>query len=158
MLALIVLSCIGCDQATKALATAKLKGEKPLTLLWDGLELRYAENSGGFLSLGARLPAPARFFTFVIAVAVALFGIVTLAIRDTSLALSKFFAMAVIIGGGFSNLIDRLALGHVRDFAVLGRGPLRTGVFNLADVAVTLGCATLLFRWRRDRGSQEVSG
>jgi signal peptidase II len=152
-LALVVLAAlgfIGCDQGTKTLATATLRGEAPRRLLSGALELRYAENAGGFLSVGASLPARARTFTFVIGAAVLLLALVTLAVRDPSRTPIQLFAVACILGGGVGNLVDRLALGHVRDFAVLHVGGLSTGVFNLADVAVMLGCVALMpWAWAR---------
>jgi signal peptidase II len=152
VLILVVLGCIGCDQATKSLATAALQGKTPRFLLGDVLELRYAENTGGFLSLGARLSAPVRNLVFVVAVSVLLAGLAVFVLRDRSLVFPQLLAAAFIIAGGFSNLIDRIALGYVRDFAVLRFGPLRTGVFNLADVAVTLGCiAFVVWGWHSSR-------
>jgi signal peptidase II len=45
-----------------------------------------------------------------------------------------------VTGGGLSNLLDRiLHHGGVTDFVILGSGGLRTGIFNLADVAIFLG-------------------
>ena len=38
------------------------------------------------------------------------------------------------MAGALSNLIDRIAVGSVIDFLNVGIGPLRTGIFNLADV------------------------
>jgi signal peptidase II len=52
--------------------------------------------------------------------------------------------VACIVGGGAGNVLDRLASGHVRDFAVLHVGPLTTGIFNVADVTITLGCGVLV--------------
>ena len=50
-----------------------------------------------------------------------------------------------MIGGGFSNLIDRLLNdGAVVDFVSVGVGNLRTGIFNLADGAIMLGAGILL--------------
>ena len=53
--------------------------------------------------------------------------------------------MSMVIGGGLSNLLDRLLLGQVTDYLRLGHFP----VFNVADMAVTLGvlvlCAGILF-------------
>jgi len=50
------------------------------------------------------------------------------------LAVSLFFA------GGIGNLIDRISHdGLVIDFINIGIGPVRTGIFNVADVAVMIG-------------------
>lgn len=37
--------------------------------------------------------------------------------------------------------MDRVVRGTVTDFAVVGIGPLRTGVFNGADAAIVAGAA-----------------
>jgi signal peptidase II len=51
---------------------------------------------------------------------------------------------SLVIGGGASNLIDRLVRdGRVVDFLRIGIGELRTGVFNVADAAIVLGLACL---------------
>jgi signal peptidase II len=46
---------------------------------------------------------------------------------------------ALIIGGALGNLIDRIAYGHVVDFLYLHLGDRSLFVFNLADVALTIG-------------------
>jgi signal peptidase II len=50
---------------------------------------------------------------------------------------------ALVIAGGTSNWIDRVIAGKVVDFIVVGIGPLRTGVFNVADVAIMVGVTAL---------------
>ena len=47
--------------------------------------------------------------------------------------------MALVVGGGLGNLIDRMARGRVVDFIQLRAGPLHTGVFNLGDAAILAG-------------------
>lgn len=47
----------------------------------------------------------------------------------------------LILGGGFSNLLDRLLFGAVRDWISLPLIP----TFNLADVAISLGAIFLIF-------------
>jgi signal peptidase II len=54
-------------------------------------------------------------------------------------------ALTLILAGGVSNLADRLIYGgYVVDFINVGIGSLRTGVFNLADVAISAGVLMLL--------------
>jgi signal peptidase II len=43
------------------------------------------------------------------------------------------------VAGGASNLLDRVAFGSVVDFVNLGVGSVRTGIFNVADMAIMLG-------------------
>ena len=55
-------------------------------------------------------------------------------------------------GGGFSNLFDRTVHGgYVVDFINVGFGALRTGIFNVADVAITVGVLLLVCRNARYR-------
>ena len=51
---------------------------------------------------------------------------------------------AFVIGGGIGNLIDRIFYGSVTDFFQIRLGIFRTGIFNMADVAVTLGVILIL--------------
>ena len=67
----------------------------------------------------------------------------------------------IVCGGGLANWLDRLLhQGAVTDFVSLGVGPLRTGIFNLADVVVVGGVALLLLSLRAGPGDppQPASG
>lgn len=60
----------------------------------------------------------------------------------------------LLLGGGLSNLWERLRHGRVFDYIRFPKAPGRLGryVFNLADFAVFLGTAGLLLgQWRRLR-------
>jgi signal peptidase II len=62
-------------------------------------------------------------------------------------------ALGLIIGGALGNAADRLLYGAVADFfhlhTTLPVGPLANYVFNVADAAITLGVALLLYdAWR----------
>jgi signal peptidase II len=46
---------------------------------------------------------------------------------------------AFILAGGMSNMIDRVLAGVVIDFMNIGIGSLRTGIFNVADMAIMAG-------------------
>ena len=128
----------------RSIARRSLADAPPVSLLAGALRLEYAENAGGFLSLGAELPGRVRFFLFIPLVAVILAGSLALAQRSTSVL--QLWGLSLLAGGGAGNLIDRIAHdGRVVDFINLGLGPLRTGVFNLADVAVTTGVVLLAF-------------
>ena len=50
-------------------------------------------------------------------------------------------ALGLILGGNIGNLIDRLRVGYVTDFIDVGIWP----VFNVADAAITLGVALLVY-------------
>jgi signal peptidase II len=54
------------------------------------------------------------------------------------------FSLTLFFAGGASNLIDRIYRGSVIDFMNVGIGGLRTGIFNVADLAIMLGMALLI--------------
>lgn len=54
-------------------------------------------------------------------------------------------AWSLVLSGGIGNLLDRLLHdGGVIDFMNVGIGSLRTGIFNVADVCITIGVSLLV--------------
>ena len=148
MRALLVLAIatfvIGCDQSSKTIAERTHSETGDQHFFGGTVQFRYSLNPGGFLGLGGELGAKARFWLFTLGPAIGLlFFIAWSLVRD--LPLSQVVGLALVFGGGFGNLIDRVVLsGVVRDFALLALGPLRTGIFNMADVAILAGTAVVL--------------
>ena len=134
----VVVMTIGCDRITKQAAERHLAGRPGLSLADDVIRLEYAENRGGFLSIGADLPAPVRAVVFGFGAALALACVGVWAARR---AAGGGFVLgpALLWAGGIANLADRIARESVVDFLNLGLGSLRTGIFNVADVAITVG-------------------
>ncbi len=139
-----VLGTIGCDRVTKHAATAILAGMPGRSYLADTIWLGYVENPGGFLSLGATLPSAARTAFFTVGTGIMLLTLGVLALRGTWTGLPRL-GLTLFVAGGLSNWIDRIIRGSVVDFLNIGVGPLRTGVFNVADVAIMLGAAIFIF-------------
>ena len=137
-LATAALATIGCDRVTKHAATVLLAGEPDRSYLGDTIRLGYAENTGGFLSLGADLPEGPRTAVFTVATGFALLALVVIAVRE-GFASSSAVGLVLFVAGGASNWFDRVLRGSVVDFLNVGIGPLRTGVFNTADVAIMIG-------------------
>jgi signal peptidase II len=141
--------CVGCDQVSKSAARTMLHSGVTESLFSDSLRLQLTQNPGSFLSLGASLPEQLRFTLFTAAVAVILVGLVCAALFARRLSTARFVALALVAGGGISNLIDRLLYdGRVTDFLNVGIGSLRTGIFNLADMAILTGALLLVVRMR----------
>jgi signal peptidase II len=138
LLLLVVVATVGCDRGTKHLASARLMDRPARSYLGDTVRLVYAENPGAFLSLGADWPEWARRGVLGFVVAGSLVGIAFVAWRHRA-SRAMTLGLGLVLAGGSSNLFDRIAWGHVVDFMLLRAGPLQTGVFNVADVAITLG-------------------
>ena len=148
-----IATTIGCDRVTKHVAATTLAGTAGHSFLADTVRLEYVENAGGFLSLGADLPVPARTAVFTIGSGLALVFLIGAAIR---LRLNgwRLLGLALFVTGGASNWIDRALHGTVVDFINVGVGPVRTGIFNVADVAILFGAAIVLVaELRRDTRS-----
>jgi signal peptidase II len=149
---LILLGCIICDQATKSIAKRIIPQYEIIHLMNDTLRFQHAENPGAFLSFGAGISEPVRYVVFTLLVGIFLAGLLIFLLTSRQLTRNQVIALSVILGGGFGNLIDRIFNhGHVFDFVNLGIGWLRTGVFNVADMAITFGVLWFLFLSIRNR-------
>ncbi len=132
------------DQVTKIIARQNLVNRGTLRYLNDFFVIQYSENTGAFLSLGSDLPENVRFLIFSLLVGALLAYLAYNLIKDKSAPLNQTIAMSLMLGGGIGNLIDRIGRGSVTDFLNLGIGNLRTGIFNIADIAVTAAAAIML--------------
>lgn len=146
------------DQFTKNWAVQSLKDQPSVSYLGGLFQWIYAENPGAFLGMGGGLSREVRFVLFAVIVLAGLsFMIWYLLKKETSKV--NLIAYAFILGGGFGNLWDRVVHqnGHVVDFMLIEiYGPLRTGVFNVADVAIMVGVFLALFGERLFRHRQKT--
>jgi signal peptidase II len=137
---IIVASSVGCDQTTKHLAAARLSSTVPTSYLGGTVRLVYAQNPGGFLSLGGDLSPHMRFSLFTFGNCVFLAVLTFVVLRHWQMRSGLFVALLLLLAGGVSNLVDRIAhQGLVSDFLVLGIWPVQTGIINFADIAITAG-------------------
>jgi signal peptidase II len=142
---LILIACTSCDQMTKSIAKVSLAPSSPISLLNDSIRLEYIENPGAILGLGGGLPREARVLFAIIFVSVVLAFTLVFALDPRRFSLMQLVGMSLVAAGGLGNLLDRLANdGSVIDFIRLRIGPLQTGIFNIADVAIMGGAFTLL--------------
>jgi signal peptidase II len=143
-LLMLILATVGCDRVTKHVAAVTLADGPARSFMADTVRLEYSENTGAFLGLGGSWPIEIRTGLFVVGNALLLCAMVVLAIRRRWSGLA-LVGLALLLAGGASNLADRVVSGRVVDFMNVGVGPLRTGIFNVADVAILIGAATLVF-------------
>jgi signal peptidase II len=114
----------------------------------DGyLHITLVKNAGAAFGMfqGGRL-----FFIIASIAAVLLISIV--ALRLPREERSRRLWLGLILGGAIGNLIDRILYGEVIDFLQIGFRGHYWPVFNVADMAVTIGAALLvLFALRSPR-------
>lgn len=154
--AVIALTCVAADQATKWVAQETLSPERLVQdseLSWpkegplkDLFRLQYARNPGAFLSLFAGLPDEIRVWVLLGINSVILTTLLLFLGLKRDLTYGVVGALSLVLSGGIGNLIDRLFREdhEVVDFMNMGIGGLRTGIFNVADLAIVGGVTLLL--------------
>jgi len=146
LVAAVFIVCLGIDQITKAVVRSHISLGETHSWLHDTVRLTHAENSGAFLSLGGQLPEDIRrilFSTVALLVSAAALGG---ALFMLNISRAQVVGLTLIAAGGFGNWIDRVANnGHVTDFMNVGVGWLRTGIFNVADMALMAGVVLYVF-------------
>ena len=95
----VLLGCIGCDQAVKALARGALAFSPPVLLLNGAVRLQYTENPGAFLSLGAGLPAGVRYLFGVVLVGVTQLALFAFLIRSRNLTTLQRIGFSLFLAG-----------------------------------------------------------
>lgn len=135
------------DQWTKELAIEHLKGAPTASYLNGFLKILYSENPGAFLGFGAHFDDATRKVLFIILVAAMLVGLVIYLLKAQVMNRLTAFSLALVFSGGLGNFIDRAFRegGRVIDFLNIGVGSVRTGIFNVADMAITAGTIVLIF-------------
>jgi len=141
----LVLLNIGCDQISKNVVRKNIEYQEHISVISDNFILTKVENRGAMLGFGSEL-SPILKITFlqvipIIVLLILLFRIIQKPMMNNWLV----FAFACVIGGGIGNLIDRIAHGQVTDFFHIDLGYFKTGIFNMADVSVTMGVLMILF-------------
>lgn len=130
------------DQLTKWwLADALQYGESlPLTSFFN---LVHAHNSGAAFSFLAGEGGWQRFFFIGIALAASMLMIHLL--RKHAQERVFCFALSLILGGALGNLIDRVRFGYVIDFLDFYYAGYHFPAFNVADSAISVGAALLIW-------------
>lgn len=95
-------------------------------------------NSGAALNLLAKRPKFLKFFHTVILIAIG--TVYYFFLRHSNRPVAKT-GLALLLGGGLSNLFDRYTKGHVIDYFRIGIGPkwLRRIIFNVSDFCIFIG-------------------
>jgi signal peptidase II len=109
-------------------------------------------NTGAAFSLLADQPGWQRGFFIAVSLAASVFILHLL--RKAGRRPAYCMALALILGGAVGNLIDRIWLGHVVDFLDFFAGSWHWPAFNVADSAITVGAALLI--WDALRGAGEA--
>lgn len=137
MLVLIALVVIALDQLTKRAVQQNLALGEALLVFppWEFVRIVHWVNTGA--AFGMFQGGNAVLIGLTVAITLAILIYYQTLPEDH---LFQRICLALMVGGSIGNLIDRLTLGYVVDFVVVGRFP----VFNLADSCVTVSVVLLL--------------
>lgn len=133
----VILGAILIDQFTKWLAVKYLKpvGSVPL---WQGvLHLTYLQNKGAAFGM---LSDRRAVFMVISILGLTVFLIYLFAKKERETLLD--IGLAMVIGGGIGNMIDRVALGYVVDF--IDFALIDFAIFNGADSFVCVGAGMMI--------------
>ena len=141
------------DQVTKLLVLRTLRPYSPLEVAGDFFRLTFIYNTGA--AFGLHLGDLSRWvFMALAAVAVVVLWFMFRGTpwRDRG----RLVAIASVTGGAIGNVIDRVRSSRgVIDFLDFGVGETRWPVFNVADIAVTMGALLLAYSlWREEQKNE----
>ncbi len=144
LIVLLVLLNIGCDQISKEIVRTKVSPQDYIQLIENNFILTNVENTGAMLGFGQNFSPVLKL---ILLQGIPLLVLLILLYR-TLIKIKKnkwlAYAFAFVIGGGIGNLLDRILHGSVTDFLFVKVGFFKTGIFNMADVSVTVGAIFIL--------------
>jgi len=126
------------DLGAKSWASGLIGGVR--TLVPGLLAIRVVFNRGFVFGWGDQLGSPLRGLLLPILV-LATLALFLIALRTPATKTMRHSGFACMIGGALGNLVDRMIHGQVTDFVHVPLFP----IFNLADVALWVGLAIVLF-------------
>lgn len=107
-------------------------------------DLRFVANRGVSLGLLTADSAMSRWLLVLLTGGIAI-GVLVWMLREPKRADQA--ALGLVLGGAVGNILDRIRLGYVVDFADLHFGTWQPFlVFNVADAAITIGVLILFVR------------
>lgn len=138
------------DQMTKILVMRTFALGESVRVFGDLVRFTYIQNPG--MAFGIQVGSKGFFTLFAALASLAIF-VYLVRMRHDKL-LSRL-SLALILGGAIGNLIDRLIRGQVIDFIDIGVGQTRWPVFNIADMAVSIGMVLLIGQVLLEREPEE---
>ncbi len=133
------------DQVTKWWIVQSVEVADRFSLL-PILDITHRHNPGAAFSFLAGQGGWQRWFFVVLASGVSLFILLWLRRLPRRGHIVLAIGLALILGGALGNVIDRVHYGYVIDFLLLGYGKVQFPfAFNVADSAISLGAALLIF-------------
>lgn len=133
------------DQATKLWISLNLMLHDHIPVIPGFFNINHVLNPGGAFGFFAGQPLLVRKFVFLFLSSIVALFIVWFYRRIAVQMKFLSYGLALIFGGAVGNLIDRFRFGKVVDFLDFYIGTAHWPAFNLADSAITIGMAILVY-------------
>jgi signal peptidase II len=143
----LALAIIVADHLTKWWVTASLDYQEFIPVL-PFFSLVLVHNTGAAFSFLADASGWQRWFFVSIGVIATV--IIVRLLKRHACEPRLAFSLALVLGGALGNVIDRVALGYVVDFLYFHYLGFAWPAFNVADTAISIGAALLI--WDSLRG------
>lgn len=156
-LAAIVGAVVTLDLITKLWIQRSFRLYEQVEVIGDYVRLTFIYNPGAAFGIHVGEYSRVVFLVLSLVALVALIAMYwTTPVRDRV----RLWSIALICGGALGNLIDRVRSPRgVVDFLDVGVGSMRWPVFNVADMAVTIGAVLLAISlWQEDNQPREDGG
>ena len=141
---LLIAAVVVLDQLTKAIVVRSI-GLHDYVAIVDGLlSLSHVRNHGAAFGLLSDWNLPYQSLVLSALSLLALVAIAAYFVHLPARARLPRLALALVLGGAFGNVIDRLRLGYVVDFVHVYWRDYQWPDFNAADSAITIGVALLV--------------
>lgn len=141
---LIALVVVAGDQITKHIVSASVPRGTIIPVISGFFNIIHTQNSGIAFSLFAGASSSWKM-ALVITISVALLvTVVIVALKSREMRWETGVALALIVGGASSNLLDRIRFGHVVDFLDFYYRSYHWPTFNVADSAIVVGSGLLI--------------
>jgi len=132
-------------------------GKGQINVIKDYFQLIWVENKGAFLGMGSDMNPTLRLIFLLILPTLVLGYVIYYILKTKELDRLSLIAFCCIVGGGIANVFDRIVYGEVTDFFFINLGGVfKTGIFNVADLSVTIGMVMLLLSGFINRNKSKV--
>ena len=156
MIMAVVLIVVVLDQLTKRIVIEHFVPGQILPVIPGAFNLTLLFNRGAAFGLMANFSDGIRMLALGLTTALALLCVGYFLFREYFEDKVGQVALAMILGGAFGNLIDRLLIGEVVDFLDFYYSVWHWPAFNLADSAICAGVFVLLVRHPRRKSTAEM--
>lgn len=142
------------DQLIKLIVMNNMKLHQEITIIPNFFSIYYIENTGAAFSILGNQT----LFLIIVSV-ICLILMKEYIKKEKEMSNLSIISLGVIIGGTIGNLFDRILYKAVIDYLAFDIFKYSFPVFNLADIAITVGASLLLLSYFIDnKKKKKISG